>query len=67
VPNLVHGGLVMTHTEPSAEALKEFDCVLLVTHHRDFNYEVIANESPILIDTRNATRKHAGHGNIRFL
>jgi UDP-N-acetyl-D-glucosamine dehydrogenase len=67
VPSLATGDLLLQHTEPTPEALSEFDCVVVITHHRDFDYESIARESRLVIDTRNATRKFAHLGNVRFL
>ncbi len=40
-------------SEPLDEAiLKAQDCVLLVTHHDDFDYDLIAAHAPLIIDTR---------------
>lgn len=49
------------------ETLREQECVLVITNHRDFDYEMVARESPLVVDTRNATRKWAGLGRVRFL
>jgi UDP-N-acetyl-D-glucosamine dehydrogenase len=35
-----------------AESLKQFDCVLLVTDHDRFDYELIRTESPLIVDCR---------------
>ena len=34
----------------------EYDCVLIVTDHSDYDYEKIVRESKLVVDTRNATR-----------
>ena len=34
----------------------EYDCVLIVTDHSDYDYEKIVSESQLVVDTRNATR-----------
>jgi UDP-N-acetyl-D-glucosamine dehydrogenase len=35
--------------------LDQYDCVLIVTDHSDFDYRRIVEESPLVVDTRNAT------------
>ncbi|HLV85618.1 MAG TPA: nucleotide sugar dehydrogenase [Candidatus Sulfotelmatobacter sp.] len=36
--------------------LSEYDCVLIVTDHSDYDYARIVRESQLVVDTRNATR-----------
>jgi UDP-N-acetyl-D-glucosamine dehydrogenase len=38
------------------ENLQQYDCVLILTDHSDYNYEHIVHESRLVVDTRNATR-----------
>jgi UDP-N-acetyl-D-glucosamine dehydrogenase len=38
------------------ENLGQYDCVLIVTDHSDYDYERIVRESQLVVDTRNATR-----------
>jgi len=38
------------------ENLAQYDCVLIVTDHSDYDYERIVQESQLVVDTRNATR-----------
>jgi UDP-N-acetyl-D-glucosamine dehydrogenase len=38
------------------ENLGQYDCVLIVTDHSDFDYARIVQESQLVVDTRNATR-----------
>jgi UDP-N-acetyl-D-glucosamine dehydrogenase len=38
------------------ENLSEYDCVLIVTDHSDYDYARIVRESQLVVDTRNATR-----------
>jgi UDP-N-acetyl-D-glucosamine dehydrogenase len=35
--------------------LEQYDCVLIVTDHSDYDYERIVSESQLVVDTRNAT------------
>jgi UDP-N-acetyl-D-glucosamine dehydrogenase len=36
--------------------LGQYDCVLIVTDHSDYDYAAIVRESQLVVDTRNATR-----------
>jgi UDP-N-acetyl-D-glucosamine dehydrogenase len=36
--------------------LGQYDCVLIVTDHSDYDYEKIVRESKLVVDTRNATK-----------
>jgi UDP-N-acetyl-D-glucosamine dehydrogenase len=38
------------------ENLGQYDCVLIVTDHSDYDYSAIVRESQLVVDTRNATR-----------
>ncbi|UZJ79669.1 nucleotide sugar dehydrogenase [Fictibacillus sp. KU28468] len=49
------GGIVETHNL-SKEVLESADLVLLTTDHTAFDYELIAEHSPVLFDTRNAMK-----------
>ncbi|AMV27737.1 UDP-N-acetyl-D-glucosamine 6-dehydrogenase [Gemmata sp. SH-PL17] len=51
------------HLEPmesvalTPEALAGFDCVLIATDHTAYDYSWIVAHSPLVVDTRNATKK----------
>ena len=38
------------------ENIGQYDCVLIVTNHSDYDYRKIVNEAKLVVDTRNATR-----------
>src|SRR3989475_701733 len=38
------------------EDLAQYDCVLIVTDHSDYDYQRIVRDSQLVVDTRNATR-----------
>jgi UDP-N-acetyl-D-glucosamine dehydrogenase len=38
----------------SHETLKRYDCVIIITHHDAFNWQKIADNAPLIVDTRNA-------------
>jgi UDP-N-acetyl-D-glucosamine dehydrogenase len=41
-------------------ALATYDCVLIATHHSAYDWQMIADYSPLIIDTRNALAKVRG-------
>jgi UDP-N-acetyl-D-glucosamine dehydrogenase len=43
------------HNTP-LDNLSQYDCVLIVTDHSDYDYARIVRESKLVVDTRNATR-----------
>jgi UDP-N-acetyl-D-glucosamine dehydrogenase len=40
----------------SLEKISEYDCVLIVTDHSDYDYSRIVHDSQLVVDTRNATK-----------
>ena len=38
------------------DKLDEYDCVIIVTDHSDYDYPRILRESKLVVDTRNATK-----------
>jgi len=40
----------------SLENLGQYDCVLIVTDHSDYDYQRMVREAQLVVDTRNATR-----------
>ena len=47
----------LKNTELTDEILRQCDCVLVVTDHSALDYEKVVTLAPLIIDTRNATRK----------
>jgi len=47
----------------TSEVLRNYDLVLILTDHSGFNYEDIAKNSKLVVDTRNAI-KSRGHQNV---
>jgi UDP-N-acetyl-D-glucosamine dehydrogenase len=39
----------------SLEGIGEYDCVVIVTDHSDYDYRKIVEEAQLVVDTRNAT------------
>jgi UDP-N-acetyl-D-glucosamine dehydrogenase len=67
VPSMAAGDLLLQAQELTPELLRESDCVLVVTHHAAFDWEMVVRNAPLVVDTRNATRKVAHLGEVRFL
>jgi len=59
-PQLALEGHKLSAVEPTPEALAAADCVLILTNHSSFNYAVIAERAPLVVDTRNAMRAFRG-------
>ncbi len=55
-----HHDLKMTSIELTAQALADYDCVLIATHHSAYDWQMIADNAKLIIDTRNALGKVAG-------
>jgi UDP-N-acetyl-D-glucosamine dehydrogenase len=51
----------MTSVPLTPEYLSGQDCVLIATDHSAYDYDRIVAHSPLVIDTRNATRKLTAH------
>ena len=48
-----------------AETLRAHDCSLIVTDHSCVDYRLVVTESPLVVDTRNATRNvRAGQAKV---
>ena len=56
IPKLRRYDLDMASVELTSENLAQYDCVLVVTDHSDYDYDFIVANAPLVVDTRNATR-----------
>jgi UDP-N-acetyl-D-glucosamine dehydrogenase len=36
------------------QAVAEADCVVIITNHRDYDYDAILEKAAVIVDTRNA-------------
>jgi UDP-N-acetyl-D-glucosamine dehydrogenase len=52
---LVVGDTLMLSVDIGRDALAGFDCAIIVTDHDTLDYERLVRETPLVIDTRNAT------------
>lgn len=52
--------LEMSSVELTAESIKEYDAVLISTHHAAYDWQMVADNAKLIIDTRGATRQVTG-------
>jgi UDP-N-acetyl-D-glucosamine dehydrogenase len=38
------------------EAIKGYDCVLVATHHQAYDWQMVADNASLVVDTRNALK-----------
>jgi UDP-N-acetyl-D-glucosamine dehydrogenase len=62
----VHGrewsaGVDIRSIELSRGSLAQYDCVVIVTEHRAFDYELLLAEADLIVDTRNAIKTPHPH------
>ncbi len=53
--------------ELTADAIASYDAVLIATHHSNVDYELVAFNAPLIIDTRNVMRPWAGRLGSRLV
>lgn len=53
----------MRSIELTAANLAAFDCVVIATDHSSYDYQAIVEAAPLVVDTRNATRRIARNRN----
>jgi UDP-N-acetyl-D-glucosamine dehydrogenase len=66
VPVLAEHGIRMKAEPFSAATLKRADCVVVVTDHSDFDYRLVARESKVVVDARNALKGKNGNKVIKL-
>jgi UDP-N-acetyl-D-glucosamine dehydrogenase len=54
------GGHELKSVDLTRDALGAFDCVVVLTEHKAFNFKMIADASRLVVDTRNAIGAGAG-------
>ena len=54
ITSLRHEGLQMDSVSNLIDAVREADCVVIVTNHSNYDYNNILKEAKLIIDTRNA-------------
>ena len=57
VPAFDHDGLTMTCVSDLDAALQAADCVVVVTDHATYDWEAVARQARLVVDTRNVLRR----------
>jgi UDP-N-acetyl-D-glucosamine dehydrogenase len=55
VPEFKHEHFELNSVELTEQILKKVDIALIITHHSDFDYDLIVKNAPLIFDSRNAT------------
>jgi UDP-N-acetyl-D-glucosamine dehydrogenase len=55
-----HHDLQMKSIELSKQSLASYDCVIVATHHAAYDWQMIVENSKLIVDTRNATKAAKG-------
>ena len=55
-----HHDLQMKSIELTPQKIATYDCVLIATHHQAYDWQMIADNAKLIVDTRNATRNVKG-------
>jgi UDP-N-acetyl-D-glucosamine dehydrogenase len=65
VPHLrLHDGAEMASVPFSTELLSDADCVVIITDHRSIDWQMVADHSRLIVDTRNAVGKLNGRARV---
>ena len=62
VPLITIGDKVIKSVELTPETLQSMDCVVVLTDHSAVDYSLVAQRSPLIVDTRNALRESSAPG-----
>jgi UDP-N-acetyl-D-glucosamine dehydrogenase len=55
-----HHDLRMASVPLSPQALAGYDCIVIATHHKAYDWQLVADNAKLIIDTRNAMREVRG-------
>ncbi len=66
IPRLDHEGWAMESVPDLMEAVKQADCVVIVTNHKVYDYDAFLQSAALIVDTRNALGQ-AGKNNQKVV
>jgi len=66
VPEIRDGAMNLSRSPFSAATLRKADCVVVVTDHASFDYKLVAGESKMVVDTRNALKGYGGRNIVKL-
>jgi UDP-N-acetyl-D-glucosamine dehydrogenase len=67
VPSIDEGHIRAHSVDMTDAALTQADCVLVVTNHPDIDWNRVAEKAPVVVDCRNALKKHKARGRLVLL
>jgi len=51
------GGYDLSAVPMTRGSIAQYDCVVIITDHKDFDYEALLDEADLIVDTRNAIKR----------
>ncbi len=66
VPSVKLNAHVMRSIDLTPDVLRSADCVVVLTNHSSFDYEMIASHGSLVLDCRNALKRFTGPNIIRL-
>ncbi len=66
IPSLQHEGMQLSCVPDLMAAVRQSDCVVIITNHSAYDYAAILREARLIVDTRNALGS-AGKGNPKVV
>ncbi len=60
VPRVELGDEVLVSTDVTPQLIQSMDCIVVLTDHSNFDYAMVAAESSLVLDCRNALRNFSG-------
>jgi len=54
IPQIDHEDWVMESVPDLGESARSTDCAVIVTNHSSYDYDIILEQTPLIVDTRNA-------------
>ncbi|MEI7474151.1 MAG: nucleotide sugar dehydrogenase [bacterium] len=57
VPQYKVNGTIFESEELTCELWEKVDCAVIITDHTNYDFEQIVKNAPVIVDTRNATKK----------
>jgi UDP-N-acetyl-D-glucosamine dehydrogenase len=58
VPQVMVGESSFSHREITPESIAQYDCVVITTDHTSVNYDLVAENAKLIVDTRNVLKGH---------
>lgn len=66
IPHIAHDDWALDSVADLSRALRDADCVVIITNHKKYDYDEVLQSSRLIVDTRNAIGE-AGRGNPKVV